>query len=512
MPGSVLPMPQRDMDPVIEQMLAQLHPDDLKTLIGQLMENPREAEEVPVPSRRRPRREQAMTYRVRIDLADTEPPVWRRLELSSELFLDELHAAIQAAFGWTDSHLHQFGSGPTYYDRRTEYYLCAFQADEGEPGIPEEQVRLDEVLVNVGDILYYLYDFGDDWQHLIELEAVSPREPGAARAVCTDGRRPGPPEDFGGVGGYELIIAATDPAHPEHRRAVAEFRSMYGEDIDQNYYSPVPFDPDTINERLTAINLEIPADREPGPIDSTDADLPELMRDVVILQRTAPPPARNQLRQLIDRVQLGIPVHIDEEIASAAVRPYRCLIEHLGTSGIALTGAGYLPPAVVASIFRELNMDEDWIGKGNREDLTPPVAQLRASAQQMGLVRKYRGKLSATTKGRALRDDPIALWWHLAMKTGEQIGKYGDEPALLYLVAIAAGVTDGVDRMVADILTATGWRLADGTPLESVDITSAVGRLSDVFERMNLLRRNRTTFGRQFSSHAAEFARSILLR
>lgn len=61
MPGSVLPMPQRDMDPVIEQMLAQLHPDDLKTLIGQLMENPREAEEVPVPSRRRPRREQAMT-------------------------------------------------------------------------------------------------------------------------------------------------------------------------------------------------------------------------------------------------------------------------------------------------------------------------------------------------------------------------------------------------------------------------------------------------------------------
>ncbi|MGW3545300.1 plasmid pRiA4b ORF-3 family protein [Nocardia niigatensis] len=187
------------MDPVIEQMLAQLHPDDLKTLIGQLMENPREAEEVPVPSRRRPRREQAMTYRVRIDLADTEPPVWRRLELSSELFLDELHAAIQAAFGWTDSHLHQFGSGPTYYDRRTEYYLCAFQADEGEPGIPEEQVRLDEVLVNVGDILYYLYDFGDDWQHLIELEAVSPREPGAARAVCTDGRRPGPPEDCGGV-------------------------------------------------------------------------------------------------------------------------------------------------------------------------------------------------------------------------------------------------------------------------------------------------------------------------
>ncbi|MGO8853730.1 IS1096 element passenger TnpR family protein [Mycobacterium sp.] len=49
-----------------------------------------------------------MTLRVRVDLAGTKPPVWRRLELASELFLDEVHEIIQAAFGWTDSHLHRF--------------------------------------------------------------------------------------------------------------------------------------------------------------------------------------------------------------------------------------------------------------------------------------------------------------------------------------------------------------------------------------------------------------------
>ncbi len=59
------------------------------------------------PSRRRPRRSGVMTYRVRVDLKDTRPPLWRRLELSSDLFLDEVHRVIQRAFGWTDSHLHQ---------------------------------------------------------------------------------------------------------------------------------------------------------------------------------------------------------------------------------------------------------------------------------------------------------------------------------------------------------------------------------------------------------------------
>lgn len=205
------------------------------------------------PSRRRPRRQDAVTLRVRVDLAGTKPPVWRRLELVSDLFLDELHEILQTTFGWTDSHLHQFGCGPQYYSSETEYYLCPFSVDEGEQGVPEDQVRLDEVLVDVGDKLYYAYDFGDDWQHVIRLEAVMAREETAPRAVCTAGRRPGPAEDCGGVYGYEVLVAATDPTNPDHAEACFEYARMYGPEADPTGWAPTPFDRDKINDVLAGL-------------------------------------------------------------------------------------------------------------------------------------------------------------------------------------------------------------------------------------------------------------------
>ena len=115
--------------------------------------------------------------------------MWRRLERASDLILDQVHEVIQVAFGWSDSHLHQFGSGLGHYNRETEHYLCPSQVQDGETGIPEEDVRLDEVLADVGDKLFYDYDFGDDWQHTIKLEAVLPQR--GPRAVCLAGRRGG---------------------------------------------------------------------------------------------------------------------------------------------------------------------------------------------------------------------------------------------------------------------------------------------------------------------------------
>src|SRR6266702_6089846 len=104
------------------------------------------------PPRRRPRRSDWVTYRVRIDLAGARPPIWRRLELSSTMFLDELHRVVQIAFGWTDTHLHRFALGESVWDQAAELYLCPFDVDEGEDdGVPTHEVRLDEVLVEVGD-------------------------------------------------------------------------------------------------------------------------------------------------------------------------------------------------------------------------------------------------------------------------------------------------------------------------------------------------------------------------
>lgn len=120
-----------------------------------------------------------LTYQLRIALLDTNPPVWRRVELASELRLDALHEIIQSAFGWTDSHLHRFARGSDIWSDEGEHYLCPFEIAEGEQGTAAERVRLDDVLTNPGDELRYVYDFGDDWQHSIELEAVEPRTVGA---------------------------------------------------------------------------------------------------------------------------------------------------------------------------------------------------------------------------------------------------------------------------------------------------------------------------------------------
>ena len=147
------------MQRVANEMLSGLGPVDVQTLARRLASGDVTSVEQLLaaskpPSRRRPRRTDLVTLRVRIDLAGTRPPVWRRLELASDLFLDDVHEIMQAAFGWTDSHLHRFGCGPTYYSRETEYYLCPYSVDEGDEGVPEKQVRLDEVLVDVGDRLF----------------------------------------------------------------------------------------------------------------------------------------------------------------------------------------------------------------------------------------------------------------------------------------------------------------------------------------------------------------------
>jgi Plasmid pRiA4b ORF-3-like protein len=87
-----------------------------------------------------------MKYHVRVDLAGTTPPVWRQLELPSDVFLDDVHEIIQIAFGWTDSHLHRFGCGSAYYSADTEYYLMPFEVDGGEGMGNREQLTVPVLL------------------------------------------------------------------------------------------------------------------------------------------------------------------------------------------------------------------------------------------------------------------------------------------------------------------------------------------------------------------------------
>lgn len=424
-------------------------------------------------SRRHPRRDDVVVFRVRAELAGTAEPLWRRLDLASYMFLDDLHEVLQAAFGWTDSHLHRFASGDSYYGKNTEYYLMPFEVDEGEDGVPEEQVRLDEVLARPGDSLFYCYDFGDDWQHILRFEEVLPSHPGGSQAVCVDGKGPSPAEDCGGVHGYDLLVAATNPDHARHHEARAEYAEIFGQEADPAAYAPVLFDQAAVNTELEDLGLDAP------PVSHLPAPIDELLHAVRIA------PARRQLRRLIGAARLDEKVSVDADTAARMMRPYRWLLDRVGADGIKLTAAGYLPPAHVEAAVAELGIGEEWIGKGNREIQTYPVLRLRESAQRAGLLRKHKGVLSVTARGRKLAADPVALWYHLAERTPPATRHASQQQAgLLLLIIIAAGVTDEVNVVVAEFLDAIGWTTGRGTPLSPSNASYAASDTKAVLHRI----------------------------
>ena len=157
-------------------------------------------------------------YRVRVSLLDIEPPIWRRIELSSQTTLRQFHRILQIAMGWENSHLHEFLVGLQRYGIPDPTY------DEPGDVVPEGKVRLSDFLSTPGAQIRYHYDFGDCWQHAIELESEIEAVAGIEYPHLVDGARSCPPEDCGGVSGYaDLLNILMDPQNEEfqHMRAWA---------------------------------------------------------------------------------------------------------------------------------------------------------------------------------------------------------------------------------------------------------------------------------------------------
>ena len=153
-------------------------------------------------------------YQLKVTLTGTKPPIWRRLLVEASATLAQLHEVIQAAFGWWNYHLYEFEVG------RSRYGIPDSDWDVGPPAQDARTTRLDEV-ASVGSSFDYTYDFGDNWEHKVTVEKVLDTSPVASLPACVDGRRAGPPEDCGGVWGYEELLAIlAEPSHPEHAERV----------------------------------------------------------------------------------------------------------------------------------------------------------------------------------------------------------------------------------------------------------------------------------------------------
>jgi hypothetical protein len=154
-------------------------------------------------------------YQLKADLRYIKPRIWRRIQVWEDTTLQPLHDVLQIAFGWTNSHLHEFE-----IDGRTFGMSDAgMDALEGDPVTEDEsKVRLNEVVRRLKQRFTYNYDFGDSWLHNLTFERILPPDPALSYPRCMDGRRKAPPEDCGGPPGYETFLEAiADPKHPEHK-------------------------------------------------------------------------------------------------------------------------------------------------------------------------------------------------------------------------------------------------------------------------------------------------------
>ncbi|WP_245717600.1 plasmid pRiA4b ORF-3 family protein [Nocardia jejuensis] len=164
----------------------------------------------PSPSRRGPRRKKAVTLRIRATVVGTEPPLFRWMDVSSELSLDDLHEVLGWCFGWVDRASHEFRCGTAFDDPAVERYVSPAAAADGDPARLETQVLLNEIFTNVGDTLFYLYDFSDLWVHHLVLEEMKPRTVKTPRARCAGGARDCPADVGGGISRYEYWSRRTD--------------------------------------------------------------------------------------------------------------------------------------------------------------------------------------------------------------------------------------------------------------------------------------------------------------
>jgi hypothetical protein len=418
-----------------------------------------------------------------VQLEGAFPPVWRRIEVASDLGLDDLHEVLQVVFGWEDYHLHRFATGPERHPGVA--FACTAdlaEAFDDDPAVPTWDVRVDELLAEVGERLHYQYDYGDNWWLALEVEDVGDGHVPPGRATLLEGAGAGPPEDCGGIHGYRMIVSAADPIHPEHRQALAEVAAWWGGEVAPEELGLVPFDPASVDSQLQALDL---AGRPPVPR-RVGEKLASLLR------RVRDPDTDRQLRRLASTADVA--VDVDEATATRMVRPFTVLLDTIG-DGVKLSAAGYLPPAVVQTVFDELDLGSEWIGKGNREDLTAPVLQLRETAQRLKLLRKYKGRLVPTTRGRILAGDPAGLWWHLANALplgGRDVSDAGWQAEVLLLALMASGSTDNAEVTVAQLLTGLGWTVGDGQPIDRRTATSLIAADVNLLRQLGAVEHDRS--------------------
>lgn len=168
-------------------------------------------------------------FKFKIVLDDILPQIWRLIEVESDITFYQFHLIIQEAMGWTNSHLHEFSSGGFRIGDTSD------EANEfgDHPQWEERERKIGEYFSRDRTRIDYQYDFGDNWEHTIMLEAIENKKKSIKYPRCINGARACSPEDCGSSSGYyRLLEILSDPKHEEY-----EDMKMWAGEYDPEYFN-----------------------------------------------------------------------------------------------------------------------------------------------------------------------------------------------------------------------------------------------------------------------------------
>jgi hypothetical protein len=190
---------------------------------------------------------------IRIELVDSDPLIWREIEVPSSITLWDLHDIIQSVMNWEDYHLWEFTIG------KLRYGIPSDEDFRTPPTADAAETQLAKVLKPRKTSMLYTYDFGDNWEHRLIVSSIRAGTPGVSYPRLIAGERNAPPEDCGGIFGlYDKLAIRSDPDAPDPD----ELRPWLGK------YNPDRFDERRIKsalgriaKRLHAANARIAANQ-----------------------------------------------------------------------------------------------------------------------------------------------------------------------------------------------------------------------------------------------------------
>ena len=181
------------------------------------------------------------SYILHISIAFSDPLIWRRIQVPGHFNLSQLHEVIQRCMGWSNSHVHQFLIGKICYEPTSKKSAILHESKRFD----ENKYKLFTLEDDMRFLFTYLYDAGEGWEHLIQLEEIVPASKPVQKPVLLAGERACPPETVGDVHEYQALLAAMQTPGDKQQNRLFELSG-------RSDFDPAFFDLETMRQDLVA--------------------------------------------------------------------------------------------------------------------------------------------------------------------------------------------------------------------------------------------------------------------